>query len=192
MQSVAAFEAVATSGTGVLQTLTTISKRVIRHLRERKVADPATAPDSAQVELAEPTPPPGTSQILETAATSPDAPTAWYEEILDDSAALDPVLVCDEDHPDAAAIEATATKTEAAFEPSFRQVTVELEAPTQVDSEPDAPATMEEFRIESVGEARQTASGGVRIPILLRDEAGRSLAISLSLEIEATKTEIGD
>ena len=37
--SVAAFEAVATSGTAVLQTLTTISKRVIRHLRERSDGD---------------------------------------------------------------------------------------------------------------------------------------------------------
>jgi hypothetical protein len=194
MQNVAAFEAVATSGTGVLQTLTTISKRVIRHLRRRNAADPATAPvaESAPLELAEPNLPPGTSQILETATTSADASTDWEEESFEDSAALDPALVYDEDHPDGAAIEATATETEAAFEHSFRQVTVELEAPAQVDSEPDGPGTMEAIRIESVGEVRQTASGAVRIPILLRDEAGRSLAISLSVEIEATKTETGD
>ena len=73
-------------------------------------------------------------------------------------------------------------------------------APTRLDSEPEAPVDseseapemMESIRIESVGEARQTASGAVRIPILLCDEAGRSLAISLSVEIEAAKTEIGD
>jgi hypothetical protein len=199
MQSVAAFEAVATSGTGVLQTLTTISKRVIRHLRKRSTADPAPAAETAPVELAEPTPPPGTSQILETAAASldppatlPDAPTKWDEENLDASAALDPALVYDEDHPDGEAIEAVATETEAAFEPSFQQVTVELEASSTMGSKPNASAEMETIHIESIGEARQTGSGAVQIPILLRDEAGRSLAISLRVEIEASKTEIGD
>jgi hypothetical protein len=194
MQGVAAFEAVATNGTGVLQSLTTISKRVIRHLRKQSVGDPATAAkaESTPFEPAQPAPPPGTSQILETAIRSPGAPTAFHEAGIDETAALDPALLCDEDHPDGAAIEATAAETEAAFEPSFQQVTVEMEAPTRVDSEPDAPATMEAIHIESVGEASQTGSGGVRIPILLRDEAGRSLAISLSVEIEASKTETGD
>jgi signal recognition particle receptor subunit beta len=37
------FEAVATDGTGVLQTLSTISKRVIRALREQAVPDPSAA-----------------------------------------------------------------------------------------------------------------------------------------------------
>jgi signal recognition particle receptor subunit beta len=218
MQSVAAFEAVATSGTGVLQTLTTISKRVIRHLRRRSATDPvpvaepapvaeaAPVAETAPVELTEPTPPPGTSQILETAAvaldppttsldpsaTSLDAPDDWDDENLDASAALDPALVYDEDHPDEEAIEAMATEAEAAFEPSFQQVTVELEPAVAQDSEPNAPAEMEAIHIESIGEARQTASGAMQIPILLRDEAGRSLAISLRVEIEASKTEIGD
>jgi signal recognition particle receptor subunit beta len=43
LRGVAAFEAVAKDGTGVLQTLTTISKRVIRNLRERAL-EPADAP----------------------------------------------------------------------------------------------------------------------------------------------------
>ena len=113
-------------------------------------------------------------------------------EGVDESAALDPALVYAEDHPDGDAIEAMAAETEAVFEPSFRQVTVEMEASTPTSSEPDATATMKAIRIESVGEASQTGSGAVRIPILLRDEAGRSLAISLSVQIEASETEIGD
>jgi signal recognition particle receptor subunit beta len=191
MHSVAAFEAVATSGTGVLQTLTTISKRVIRHLRKRSAGDPATTAiaESSPLETAQPAPPPGISQILETAITSPTAP---HQDGVDESAALDPALVYDEDHPDGDAIEATAAETEAAFEPSFREVTVQMAAPPQLGSDADAPATMEAIHIESVGEASQTGPGAVRIPILLRDEAGRSLAISLNVEIETTKTEIGD
>ena len=43
LRGVAAFEAVAKDGTGVLQTLTTISKRVIRQLREQP-APPAAKP----------------------------------------------------------------------------------------------------------------------------------------------------
>jgi hypothetical protein len=85
-----------------------------------------------------------------------------------------------------------AAETEAVFEPSFRQVTVEMEASTPTSSEADAAATMKAIRIESVGEPSQTESGAVRIPILLRDEAGRSLAISLSVQIDPSKTEIGD
>jgi hypothetical protein len=194
MQNVAAFEAVASSGTGVLQTLTTISKRVIRHLRKRGAGDPAPArsAESAPFEPGQPVPPPGMSQILETAVAPPGASAGSGENGIDESAALDPALVYDLDHPDGAAIEATAAETEAAFEPSFRHVTVDLESPTPGGSEPDAQATMGALRIESVGEVSQAGSGTVRIPIVLRDEAGRSLAISLNLEIQASETETTD
>ena len=199
MRNVAAFEAVATSGTAVLQTLTTVSKRVIRHLRERREDDraaaeatPSTEPPSepAPVQTA---PPPGVTQILE-AVTSPGEPAAPIEEsaAAPESAGVDPALLHDQGHPDAAAIEATAAETEAVFEPSYRQVTVEMEAPTQIDPEPDAPATMGRIQIDSVGHASLTESGAVRIPILLRDSTGRSLEISLRVEIGADQPESGD
>jgi signal recognition particle receptor subunit beta len=196
MRSAAAFEAVATQGTAVLQTLTTISKRVIRHLREKGEGSLAPEPpaESAPVEPATaPTaPPPGVSQILETAIAPPEEPAAELEGSADQSAAVDPAVLYDEGHPDRAAIEATAAETEAAFEPSFRQVTLEMDAPTRVDMEPDAPETTAALRVESVGQAEQTGSGAVRIPIELRDETGRSLAISLTVEIAVSKAENSD
>lgn len=194
MQSVAAFEAVATSGTGVLQTLTTISKRVIRHLRKQSLAEPATAAvaESAPQRPAQPTPPPGMSQILETAVDPAPDPGPHHEAGIDETAALDPALLYDEDHPDGAAIEATAAEAQAAFESSFQQLTVEMEAPTRVDLEADAPPATEEIRIESIGEPSQTESGAVRIPLRLSDEAGRSVAISLTVEIQTSKAETGD
>jgi signal recognition particle receptor subunit beta len=198
MRNVAAFEAVAVSGTGVLQTLTTISKRVIRHLRERSESDGARAASagSAAFEPAparhEPSPPPGVSQILETVATPAGAETAQPEDGIEPSAAVDPALLYDEDHPDGAAIEATTAETEAAFEPSLQQVTVEMEGPTRWDLEPDAPATPEAIRIESVGQASQTGPRRVRIPMVLRDEAGRSVSVSLTVEIDAGTTESTD
>lgn len=200
MRSVAAFEAVATSGTAVLQTLTTISKRVIRHLREQSDGDRAAAeaaPSTASPpELAPvPTPPPpGVTQILEAAVAPPGDPFVPVEAhaAVEESAAVDPALLYDEDHPDGAAIEATAAEAEAVFEPSFRQVTVEMEAPTRIDLEPDVSETIEATRIESVGQATLTESGAVRIPILLRDPAGQSLEISLRVEIGVDKPESGD
>jgi signal recognition particle receptor subunit beta len=200
MRNVAAFEAVATSGTAVLQTLTTVSKRVIRHLREQSSEDrvaaeaaPSTAPPP-EPEPVRTSPPPGVTQILEAAVTPPAEPAAPFVEAaaVGESAGVDPALLGDTDHPDGAAIEATAAETEAVFEPSFRQVTVEMEAPTQIDREPDAPATMEAIQIESVGQASLTNSGAVRIPILLRDSAGRSLEISLRVEIGEHQPESGD
>jgi signal recognition particle receptor subunit beta len=206
MRSVAAFEAVATSGTAVLQTLTTISKRVIRHLRERVDGDRApeattesapSEPEPAQTTPAEPAPvpaapPPGVSQLLETAVTSPAEPAADLDGSVAESAAVDPAILYDEDHPDRAAIEATAAEAEATFEPSFQQVTVELEAPTRVELDEDVPPTMGAIRIDSVGQTQQTGSGAVRIPIVLRDETGRSLAISLMVEIDVSKVESPD
>jgi len=225
MRNVAAFEAVATNGTAVLQTLTTISKRVIRHLREQgdsgvaqephaetAPAEPAVAPtapppgvsqilesavappeEPAAEPLAAPTaPPPGVSQILESALAPPGEPAAELEESADQSAAIDPAILYDEDHPDRAAIEETAAQAEAVFESSFRQVTLEMEAPTRLDLEPDAPATTAAIRVESVGQVEQTGSGAVRIPIELRDEAGRSLSISLTVEIDMGKLESAD
>jgi hypothetical protein len=78
MRGVAAFEAVAKDGTAVLQTLTTISKRVIRHLRERAQDEDATAAAPAKgapaprgaapaSPPARPAPPPGTTQLIDRA-----------------------------------------------------------------------------------------------------------------------------
>jgi hypothetical protein len=86
MRGVAAFEAAAKDGTGVLQTLTTISKRVIRSLRERaqeETGAPATAVKSAasanattQLRVgaapaaapARRVPPPGVTQLIDRVA----------------------------------------------------------------------------------------------------------------------------
>jgi hypothetical protein len=67
VRGAAAFEATAREGNAVLQTLTTISKRVIRHRRDESERNEAAAP------LA---PPPGTSQLF----TSMAAPAAEETE----------------------------------------------------------------------------------------------------------------
>ena len=184
MRSVAAFEAVATSGTGVLQTLTTISKRVIRHLRKRNAADPASAPlaESASDRAgAEPTPPLGTSQILETAYTSADdsdSPrrrTARRQRRRRSSAPLRRGSPRWGGH-----------RSHGHGDRSSLRALLPAGHGGAGGSGPAGPrsrtAQRRWRRSASSRSARssQTASGAVRIPILLRDEAGRSLAISLT------------
>jgi hypothetical protein len=80
MRGVAAFEAVAKDGTAVLQTLTTISKRVIRHLRERANEESASlaktvtnlrpTPGAAAPAPPRPAPPPGVTQLIDRAELS--------------------------------------------------------------------------------------------------------------------------
>jgi signal recognition particle receptor subunit beta len=197
-RNVAAFEAVAVNGTAVLQTLTTISKRVIRHLRERSdsLAEAATAtanvpaaPDPAAIQ----TPPPaGARQVMEVAAPPATELVAHSVPLEEESAAVDPAILYDESHPDSAAIEATAAEAEEVFDSSFRQVTAEMDAPTRVDLEADPSAEAGAFEIASMGPVTQTASGAIRIPIVLRDEAGRSVPISITVRIEADAAEHTD
>ncbi len=72
------FEAVATQGTGVLQTLSTISKRVIRALRDQALgAAPAPAPPEAEPSPAAPaTPVERMERAILTEAEHPEAPAA--------------------------------------------------------------------------------------------------------------------
>lgn len=139
MRGVAAFEAVAKDGTGVLQTLTTISKRVIRHLRDRAdepaapparpatpVAKPATAPSAnaatqarlapspAAAPAARPAPPPGVTQLIDRAAfeASLAAPAAK-------PVAAMPTVSPEDSSPDLLAAPATFADTVAETESLF-------------------------------------------------------------------------
>jgi signal recognition particle receptor subunit beta len=85
LRGVAAFEAVARDGTAVLQTLTTISKRVIRQRREENEREPtADAPQSVS-------PPPGTTQFL-VRMTEPEPEAALADVDPGDSGAGDDPL----------------------------------------------------------------------------------------------------
>lgn len=195
MRNVAAFEAVAVNGTAVLQTLTTISKRVIRHLRERTdraaAAAPAVAiePEPAPIETPAPVVASVAAERPEVAPTELVAQPVLMEE---ESAAVDPALLYDDGHPDDAAIEATAAEAEEVFDSSFRQVTAEVDAPTRVDLEALPAAATDAIEIESMGQVTQTESGAIRIPMVLRDPSGRSVPISITVRVELDPAENPD
>jgi hypothetical protein len=201
MRGVAAFEAVAREGTAVLQTLTTISKRVIRHRREASGHE-AFAPAPAPVA---PAPPPGTTQLLLRAtdpeplgASEPAAELAPEPEF-EPGRGLDPDLLSAEPEP---ALE-PGGPVAAAFEPSFHEVTdaADLEPaagldPAGEDAEPEpavatasvaAPGPL--FAVKGLGTPALVDSHTLAVPLRLRDANGRVRQLTLRLRFEAIEDE---
>lgn len=185
MRGVAAFEAVATQGTAVLQTLTTISKRVIRRLREQAerdadAAEPAptgsepSAPAPPGSEPSAPAParpePPAATPAQATPAAAPEGPAAAS------TGPLEPELL--ERRDPTAAHARTAARAEALFEPSFQELTQPTAAPA---AEEEAPSP---YEIAAVGRAVKAGPRAVRVPVLLEDGAGRRLPVTLTVQID--------
>jgi hypothetical protein len=162
MRGATAFEAVAKDGTGVLQTLTTISKRVIRSLRERaaeadaapsapgatrapgvKPSAPSAAAANAATQLrlgpARPAPPPGVTQVIDRAAFEATlAKPAPEAKPLGTTQLLERVVTPEDSQPGVAAPPATFAETaadaEALFEESFE--TAKRAAPPAASARP--------------------------------------------------------
>ncbi len=155
------FEAIATDGTGVLQTLSTISKRVIRTLRESgvgaegaPVAPAARAPQPARA--AEPIP----ASVVASPATR-----------------MERAILEEAEHPEHAAIGAAAHETETLLDGPAWEQAEEL-------AEPEAPGGLGRLRVESVARASTTPDGAVRVELVLEDEDGRRSAVALTLRID--------
>jgi hypothetical protein len=175
MQGVAAFEAVARDGTAVLQTLTTISKRVIRHLRERAKAPPSAqapaagaAPSEPVVDAADTVPPLGTTQILDHIATPQPA----------SSSAVNPALLLPSSQKEPGGI---ADEAASLFEPGFSEARLAGDA----DDEPL------ELEIASVGRATRSDARTVRVPLVLEDRRGRRTVVTVSICIDPDALEDG-
>src|SRR5499426_1919101 len=105
------FEAVATQGTGVLQTLSTISKRVIRALRDQV---PAAAPAAP-------------ARDPEPLASAPPTPVERMES----------AMLAEAEHPDAGAVAEAARGAEALLSPGWTAASGEIERPAGVRLGPD-------------------------------------------------------
>jgi signal recognition particle receptor subunit beta len=213
LRSVAAFEAVAKDGTGVLQTLTTISKRVVRSLRER-ASEPSPAPAKSpgagapqpraaappSPAAARPTPPPGVTQLIDRAAFEatlvkprPPAGSAQPSER---------VVSPEDSQPGVSAPPATFAETvsateslfDAGFEAAKRAAAgAATGKPGARSVAAQAPRTAvrvsaEEgdagLAIEPAGPV-QPAPDGLRIPLLVRDGSGKQRRLTLSLRFES-------
>ncbi|MGI9431723.1 MAG: GTP-binding protein [Myxococcota bacterium] len=188
----AAFEATAPQGTAVLPTLTTISKRVVRSLREIAAEAAAAAPVSepAAAAPAAPIPSPAAAAAealpLETLAPEPELEVLSMDTQPGDL--VEAIAIVDE-HPDAELAGLASAGTEALFEPP-----AELLAGDPGDEEIDATdfvsfgAQVEvdgSLSVESVGSPERLSGQEVRIPLVLRDASGTNHQVSITLSFAA-------
>jgi hypothetical protein len=163
LRGAAAFEAVAVEGTAVLQTLTTISKRVMRVLKETAGAEARarSAPAPAAAPAHEP---------VRTAPTLADA------------------VAAEASHPAAARAAATAAAASAVLE-APDEVLRGGDLLLRPEPEEVGPSPL---TLESVGVARKVGPGALRVPLVLRDASGALHGLSLTLEIGPSDGEGGD
>lgn len=169
------FETVATESTGVLQSLSTISKKVIRALREESIGphqamSPLTseAPPAAPPEPP-PTPPSLAAETVEFAALEDEpelSPTAQLEEaILAEAEALD------------AGADAGSDAARALLDQPWHEQGDALEPPLGARITGD-------LSIVSVGQATRADERSVRVPIVLGDAEGETSTVVLTLRID--------
>ena len=163
----AVFEAVASEGKGVLQTLTTISKRVVRVLRESQLAsqpqadERTPAPDPIEV-TSEPEPtrlPPADIELMERA-------------ILCEGEASDPAI-------GQATWEAqrTVDTTRHALDRPWDSMAEEIERSEDVRLGGD-------FEIVSVGEATVMSPRSIQLPVVLANSEGETANLRLTVALD--------
>ncbi|MCZ6781949.1 MAG: ADP-ribosylation factor-like protein [Proteobacteria bacterium] len=191
----AVFEAVATEGGGVLRTLTTISKRVVRLLREQGpqwekpapqpvsesavAQEPAAAPvpdldldpRETQIDLGDPSEPRRTRREAETTVPETPAPisaTQLMEEgILADGAG---------DAESAAAGDAIRD-AQTLLDRSWDELSAEAKPEAGLRLGPD-------LRIVSVGSATVVGDREVRFPVVLGNDQGESVTLALTVRLD--------
>lgn len=173
------FEAVATEGRGILQTLSTISKKVMRALREESIGTSAHAP-SAQTPRPAPIPLPTPIARPERAiepetrvvARPPTAPSRALEDAILEETSRSDAIELDEELSSAESL---------------------LEAPW-----PDGDAGTQlgarigrDLVIVSVGEASRVDDKSVRVPIVLGDGLGETSTLLLTIRLDTLVDEDG-
>jgi hypothetical protein len=169
----AVFEAVATETTGVLQTLSTLAKHVIRKLRSQTFEVGRSASDGPELRKANP------EQVGDA------APEASLGSEPTPSSRMEDAILAEDEHSDTSAIDELAREAEEAFDAPWGDVAVELEPAdgAQIDAE---------FSIASVGEATRSGDRGVRVPLVVADKQGRRSKLVLTIQLDPLQTEDPD
>jgi len=181
LDQAAVFETIATTGHGILATLTTISKHVVRSRRAEGATTQSPVSDSTS-----------TSETITraTTATPSTPPTAEFDIEVEDPAEPSHVIL-------EAAILAEADEDES----DVISELVELDPTTGTQPDWDAISAntakpesglAADLRIVSVGQAELDADGGVQLPLVLGDEGGQTRTVVLSLRLDALITDGDD
>jgi signal recognition particle receptor subunit beta len=156
----AVFETIATSGHGILPTLTTISKHVIR-LRRDGSSQRADAPARSTT--------PATARTIETSAPTPSrSEPARAHEILEAGILAEAGVG---EHADDLSLE-------------FDQTTQPDWGAMQQSLEKSDGGLGDRLRIVSAGQASVAADGTLRLPLVLGDEAGQTRSVVLQLRLD--------
>jgi signal recognition particle receptor subunit beta len=169
----AVFETIATTGHGVLSTLTTISKHVVRARRAQ--SSPQTAGAVAQAEA----PPAAAGAPTPTPASDPAAAARSHD-------ILEAAILAEADEHEGEALEA-----DLALDLSPPSAQLDWQATAAVENEPKE-ALAAELRIVSVGHADLDGEGGLRLPVVLGDDQGQTRSVVLSLRIDPLPHDGGD
>ena len=185
----AVFEAVATENSGVLQTLSTLSKHVIRSLRGQRFSaqteaktDPGDSlgglpvhAEATPADASEPAAAPAgeTSPATHAGETSPAAPAGETSP----AARMEDAILSEAAHPEANALDDLAASAQTALEIPWGEL--------EDDGEPLAAVQLDsEFSIASVGEATRSGERGVRVPLVVSDKAGRTSNLVLTIRLD--------
>jgi hypothetical protein len=165
------FEAVATDGTGLLQALSTISKKVIRALREESIGSRGRTP-LAPEPFAKPEP-----------LATPAAPV---RALPTPQEAMEEAILAEPDHPDHGAIDAEshAAASVLSDQPWLHEPDA-LEPPSGARIGPS-------LSIVSVGEATRADARSVRISLVLGDDEGGTSTVVLTIRLDPLLGGSGD
>jgi hypothetical protein len=171
LDQAAVFETIATTGHGILATLTTISKHVVRSRRAEGAqirlaeAESASAATPTTTDEVEP------EAIHETASGIRDTGRPSHE-------ILEAAILAEADQPAADPIsELSEMETASGTQPDWNAISG---SPTKPEGTLGA-----DLRIVSIGQASLESDGGVRLPLVLGDESGQTQTVVLSLKIDA-------
>lgn len=165
----AVFEAVAVETTGVLQTLSTLAKHVIRNLRSQSFEVESGGSDDASLRKENLEQPGDTAQD----AASGGSPASEATP----SSRMEQEIHAEDDHPEISAIDDLARQAEETFDPPWDDAVIEVESPdgAQIDAE---------FSIASIGEATRSGDRGVRVPLVVADKQGRRSKLVLTIQLD--------
>jgi signal recognition particle receptor subunit beta len=175
----ARFEAAAPSGTGVLKTLTTISKQVVRVLGKRQeageppppVIDESTGAPVSHEPVAEP--------IAPATVIREEEPVIHAEPLPDSSSSLmeAAILAEGEDHDEMEATEVVASEAQSLLDQTWDALSKETKPAAGIHIGAD-------LQIVSVGTAEVSGRRSVRVPLVLGNDGGETLTLALTLQLD--------
>jgi signal recognition particle receptor subunit beta len=194
----AVYEAVASDATGVLKTLTTISKSVVRALRRDPIP---TAPTPAAVaEPAATAPPlPEPVPVYDPEALARRAEPATEETLVTSTNVLEQVFAAPK-APPSPRMDATSLMEQAILAEAENEHEADAAAEAAFDAQrtldrpweqlaseakPSAGARIgADLKIVSVGSATRSGERGVRVPLVLGNDDGETVTLALTLQLD--------